>query len=211
MTAAMIPVPITDTATMRRLIEFAGDVTQLANERLDLDLRELIDGLHRDLLVLRGDERWMTATPIASNCSTGSPIGFPSLTSTNEVACMTLPDDHEALLVNGGGIDGGAGAFIANAGEDLHVVGSVEPLIPGHVGCIVLAPDGSRRLARVVADPLAEQKPHQVSVLIGTPRRTRRRFALCGLRQADLEATARILRRELVLGDLFARLGRPVR
>ena len=31
----------------------------------------------------------------------------------------TLDDGHEALLVNGGGIDGGAGAYFANAGEDL--------------------------------------------------------------------------------------------
>jgi hypothetical protein len=46
----------TDTATMRRLIEFASDTAQLANERIDLDLRELIDGLYADLLVLKGDD-----------------------------------------------------------------------------------------------------------------------------------------------------------
>ena len=37
--------------------------------------------------------------------------------------------------------------------------GSLRPLVPGAIGCIVLAPDGSRRLARAVADPLAEQGP----------------------------------------------------
>jgi hypothetical protein len=58
--------------------------------------------------------------------------------------------------VDRGGIDGGTGAYFANAGEDVHVVGSVEPLIPGHVGCIVIAPDGSRRIARVMPDPLVE-------------------------------------------------------
>jgi hypothetical protein len=43
------------------------------------------------------------------------------------------------------------GVFGAN-----HAVGSLAPLIPGHVGCIVIRPGGSRQLARVVPDPLAE-------------------------------------------------------
>jgi hypothetical protein len=73
----------------------------------------------------------------------------------NEVEWMTLDDGHEALLINGGGLDGSAGAYFANAGEDVHVVGSVAPLIPGQVGCIVIRPDGSRHLARAVPDPLA--------------------------------------------------------
>ena len=67
-----------------------------------------------------------------------------------------LPDGHEALLVNGGGINGGDGAYFANAGEDLHVVGPTAPLIPGYVGCIVIGPDGSRCLARVEPDPLSQ-------------------------------------------------------
>jgi hypothetical protein len=77
----------------------------------------------------------------------------------NEVEWATLPDGHAALLVNGGGLDGGDGAFFANSGDDLHGVGSMAPLVPGHVGCIVIRPDGSRFLARAVPDPLAEQKP----------------------------------------------------
>jgi hypothetical protein len=32
----------------------------------------------------------------------------------------------------------------------------MDPLVPGCVGCIVIQPDGSRQLARVVPDPLAE-------------------------------------------------------
>ena len=68
----------------------------------------------------------------------------------------TLDDGHEALLVNGGGFDGGSGTFFANAGDDVHAVGSVAALVPGHVGCIVIEPDGTRRLARAVPDPLAE-------------------------------------------------------
>ena len=36
----------------------------------------------------------------------------------NEIAWMTLEDGHEALLVNGGGIEDGDGACFANAGED---------------------------------------------------------------------------------------------
>ena len=49
-------VPITDTAQMRRLLEFASDTAQLADQRLDLDLRALVDELHTDLHRLRGDE-----------------------------------------------------------------------------------------------------------------------------------------------------------
>jgi hypothetical protein len=75
----------------------------------------------------------------------------------NDVEWTSLPDGNEALLVNGGGIDGGNGAFFANAGEDLHVVGSVAPLIPGHVGIVVIRPDKTRVLARVEPDPLAQQ------------------------------------------------------
>ena len=75
----------------------------------------------------------------------------------NEVAWTTLDDGHEALLVNGGGIDGGDGAFFANAGDDVHVVGSLAPLIDGIFGCIVIRPDKTRVLARVVPDPLAQQ------------------------------------------------------
>jgi hypothetical protein len=73
-----------------------------------------------------------------------------------QVEWTTLPDGHEALLVNGGGIDGGNGAYFANAGDDLHAVGMLDPIVPGHVGYIVIRPGGSRQLARVVPDPLAE-------------------------------------------------------
>ncbi len=53
-----------------------------------------------------------------------------------EVDWMTLPepDGAEALLVNGGGIDGGDGVYFAYAGEDVHAVGSLQPLAPA-VGC----------------------------------------------------------------------------
>src|SRR3954454_3342040 len=71
---------------------------------------------------------------------------------------VTLPDGAEALLLNGGGVDGGDGAFIANAGDDLHVVGSLAPLAPV-CGCIVITPDGTRTLARVIPDPLAPREP----------------------------------------------------
>jgi hypothetical protein len=74
----------------------------------------------------------------------------------NEVEWMTLEDGHEALLVNGGGIDGGSGAFFANAGQDLHAVGQLAPLFAGYIGCIVIRPDGSRTLARAVPDPAAQ-------------------------------------------------------
>lgn len=67
-----------------------------------------------------------------------------------------MPDDgSEALVVDGGGIDGGNGFTIASHGEDLHVVGPTAPLIPGYVGCVVVRPHGSCQLARMVPDPLA--------------------------------------------------------
>jgi hypothetical protein len=70
-----------------------------------------------------------------------------------------MPDDgSQALLIDGGGIDGGNGFTIASHGDDLHAVGSTAPLFPGTVGCVVIAPDGSRRLARVMPDPLAQQR-----------------------------------------------------
>ena len=75
----------------------------------------------------------------------------------NEVEWHELPDGHQALTVDGGGFDGGSGTFFANAGDDLRAVGSLDPLAPGHVGCVVIRPDGSRRLARVEPDPLAQQ------------------------------------------------------
>jgi hypothetical protein len=51
----------------------------------------------------------------------------------------------------------GACAYFADAGEDVHAVGSLAPIIEGHVGCIVIRPDSSRYLARAVRDPLAQQ------------------------------------------------------
>jgi hypothetical protein len=72
------------------------------------------------------------------------------------VEWTSLDDGHEALLVNGGGIDGGDGAFFANYGDDVHAMGLLDPIVPDHVGCIVIRPDGSRYLARAVPDPLAE-------------------------------------------------------
>jgi hypothetical protein len=73
------------------------------------------------------------------------------------VEWMTLEDGHEALLVNGGGIDGGDGAYFANAGNDVHAVGSLAPIVDGHIGCFVIQPDGSRYLAHVEPDPLADR------------------------------------------------------
>ena len=53
------------------------------------------------------------------------------------------------------GIDGGSGAFLVNHGDDVHAVGTLTPIVPGHIGCVVIRPDGSRSLARAVPDPLA--------------------------------------------------------
>lgn len=72
----------------------------------------------------------------------------------HEVAWHELPDGAPALLVDGGGLDGGEGMYFANAGEDVHVVGPI-PAIKS-IGAIVVRPDGTRVLARVMPDPLAE-------------------------------------------------------
>jgi hypothetical protein len=49
----MVAVPIADTEQLRRLISFASEVSRPADERPDLELRDLIDSLHRDLLALQ--------------------------------------------------------------------------------------------------------------------------------------------------------------
>ena len=51
----MVAVPIADTTQMRRLVEFASDVTRLADERRDTELRVLVDDLHADLIRARFD------------------------------------------------------------------------------------------------------------------------------------------------------------
>jgi hypothetical protein len=53
---------------------------------------------------------------------------------------------------------GKGGDYFANAGDDVHAVGSLDPIVPGHIGCIVIRPDGSRQLARVMPDPLAQKR-----------------------------------------------------
>jgi hypothetical protein len=69
----------------------------------------------------------------------------------------TLPDGAEALIVDGGGFDGGDGMMFVNHGDDVHAIGSLAPLAPGAIGCVVIRPDRSRVLARAVADPLAKR------------------------------------------------------
>ena len=71
----------------------------------------------------------------------------------NAVEWIEMPDGAQGLAVDGGGVDGGNGVYFANAGDDVHVVGSLMPLAPA-VGCIVVKPDGTRVLAHVEADPL---------------------------------------------------------
>ncbi len=57
------------------------------------------------------------------------------------------------MLVDGGRIDGGDGASIANAGDDLH--SRWQPRAAGADRRVrVITPDGRRHLARVERDPL---------------------------------------------------------
>ena len=73
----------------------------------------------------------------------------------HQVEWTALEDGHEALLVDGGGIDCGKGTFFANAGDDVQAVGTLSPIVDG-IGCVVIRPDGSRQLARMVPDPTAQ-------------------------------------------------------
>jgi hypothetical protein len=43
---------IEDMARIKRLTEFATDAAQMADQRRDLDLRQLVDDLYRDLIDL---------------------------------------------------------------------------------------------------------------------------------------------------------------
>jgi hypothetical protein len=54
--------------------------------------------------------------------------------------------------------DSGEAPVSPTPGEDVHAVGSLAPLADA-IGCIVIRPDGSRELARLVPDPLAQRKP----------------------------------------------------
>jgi hypothetical protein len=53
MTATMVPVPIAEAVQMKRLIEFASDISQLASKRPDLELHRLIAELHAGLIELK--------------------------------------------------------------------------------------------------------------------------------------------------------------
>jgi hypothetical protein len=66
----------------------------------------------------------------------------------HEIEWSTLPDGAEALHIGRGG------DYLANCGEDLHAYGSLDPIVPGCIGCIVIYPDGSRQLVHVQPDPL---------------------------------------------------------
>ena len=48
----MVAVPIAETVKIKRMTEFAAEVTRLADQRPDLHLRALIDDLYRDLIEL---------------------------------------------------------------------------------------------------------------------------------------------------------------
>ena len=47
---------IEEALELARLVEFAGDVAQLADERRDAAVRELVNELQADILVLRSDD-----------------------------------------------------------------------------------------------------------------------------------------------------------
>lgn len=50
-----VKVSLTDTKAFRRLVDFVYDVERLADDRVDLELRELVDALREDLAEMGGD------------------------------------------------------------------------------------------------------------------------------------------------------------
>jgi hypothetical protein len=73
--------------------------------------------------------------------------------SRHEVEWMRLPDGHEALLVDGGGFDGGAhGVTFANVpgSDDVHAFGPIRA-----IGSMLIKPDGSRVITELRSDPAA--------------------------------------------------------
>lgn len=64
-----------------------------------------------------------------------------------------VPDGAGALVIDGGGF-GGGGCFIANAGDDVHVIRTMAPPTPGRIRCVAIHADGTRELARLTSDPL---------------------------------------------------------
>jgi hypothetical protein len=65
-----------------------------------------------------------------------------------------LDDGLRPRLADGGGTDGGPGAYFANVGKDIHVVGSLAPIIPA--SGLPCDPDGSHQLAHVEPDRVAQ-------------------------------------------------------
>ena len=72
---------------------------------------------------------------------------------------MLPGDGAQALLVDGGGVDGGQGMMLCNHAADVHALGSFAPLAAGTVGVLAIRPDGTRIVLQVMADPLAQRKP----------------------------------------------------
>jgi hypothetical protein len=93
----------------------------------------------------------------------------------NEIEWRTLDDGHEALLVNGGGIDGGDGAYFANAGQDVHAVGSPAPFAAA--GLLILCESDSQMDA-VAPKPGIGPRTAQLEVAVrpaGLPGTARRK------------------------------------
>lgn len=72
----------------------------------------------------------------------------------HEVAWITMPDGAPALVVDRGGIEGDHGITFANYGDDVHAIGPIPSA--GAIGSMLIRPDGSRVLDRLVPDPAAK-------------------------------------------------------
>jgi len=95
----------------------------------------------------------MSATPIASSCSTGSPSACPTSVKSgeHEVDWLELPDGDEALVLDRPGFTEGTGGYFLLDGEDVLAIGPLGGT--RHTGVIAIRPDGSRELVTVAPGP----------------------------------------------------------
>jgi hypothetical protein len=108
--------------------------------------------------------------------SIDSPSASPSLTSKRTRSPgRTLRDGHQALLINGGGFDGGDGAYFANAGQDVHAVREPGPVGGGLVcsSFVKATPKWTRSLQNRGSDrvPPNWKSPFAPRACPGRPRR----------------------------------------
>jgi hypothetical protein len=76
----------------------------------------------------------------------------------HEIEWTTYPDGAQALMIDGVGMDGGHGLHALQLRQRRARGRHAGAAHPGHLGCVVIRPDGRRYLARTMPDPLAQPR-----------------------------------------------------